>query len=292
MREPWRAASRTAPLLVALAVSTDALGDPAVDEKEVCSAAYENAQRSQKVGKLVTARDAFMRCAADTCPAVVRQECLGAIPDIEKAIPTVVFDAVNADGKQEVRVRVTEGGQLVAGTIDGRPVALDPGPHKFRFESENGTAAVADVVLLEGQQRRMVRAELSGDASASDDPPGKDTIEPETTRPFGVWPWVVTGVGGGVLVSGIVLFAVGTSEVSEAEETCGSDRSCGGDAAAAELGNAGNLKVNLGVGFMIGGGAVIAGGLLWQLIGNQSEPVTVTPVASDTFLGLTTQGTF
>ncbi|MGH7437563.1 MAG: hypothetical protein ACRENE_17945 [Polyangiaceae bacterium] len=78
-------------------------------------------------------------------------------------------------------------------------------------------------------------------------------------------------MGGGALVAvaGVVLFAVGSGDVSSAESACGGGHSCPvGDTADASKGNDGRTFETVGVIMMPVGAAAAALGLIWHF----SEP--------------------
>jgi hypothetical protein len=83
-----------------------------------------------------------------------------------------------------------------------------------------------------------------------------------------VAPWIVTGAGGAMVVTGGVLFLVGSGKVSSAESSCPNHKCPDGPSAQsnADKGNSGRSLETVGV--IVGGvglGAV-AGGLLWHFL--------------------------
>jgi hypothetical protein len=227
-------------------------------DRQTCVSTYEQAQQHQKGGRLVKALEAFNQCAQDNCPSVVRQQCALALPELEQSVPSVVFDASDADGNQVIDVRVDVDGALAASRLDGRAVSLDPGRHVVRFEAPGGRVVEQTIVMLEGQRRRPVRAQFGpGDEASGDE-----------QRPYGVVPWIVAGAGVTVAVVGLVVFVVGKNEIADAEESCPS-RACDNQALVDE-GNAGRSKSIAGKVLLGAGGALVAGGLIWQLAGNRA----------------------
>jgi hypothetical protein len=77
------------------------------------------------------------------------------LADVEKLTPTVVFGA-RAHGSEVTDVRVSVDGELVAARIDGKPIALDPGEHRFRFERAGETPVEQTSVVLAGEKERLV----------------------------------------------------------------------------------------------------------------------------------------
>lgn len=130
---------------------------PAADA--ACFDSYEKAQRLRKDGKLVDAQAQAVICAADGCPAMLRKDCKQWVAEIGKAIPTVTFRPTDEHGQDVVAAVVYVDDRKVADSIDGRPVPLDPGTHRFRFESGDRKAEVT-MELAAGESSRAVTATL------------------------------------------------------------------------------------------------------------------------------------
>jgi hypothetical protein len=130
---------------------------PAADA--ACFDSYEQAQRLRKDGKLVDARAQAAICAADGCPAMLKKDCKQWVAEIAKSIPTVTFRPTDEHGQDVVVAAVYVDDRKVADSIDGRPVPLDPGPHRFRFESgDRKTEVTVDVAA--GESNRAITATL------------------------------------------------------------------------------------------------------------------------------------
>ena len=262
-------------LIVAAVVASAASADAQPADRAACVTTYEQAQQHQKAGRLVKALEAFTGCAQDSCPSVVRQQCALALPELEQSVPSVVFDASDPEGNQIIDVRVDVDGALVASRLDGRAVSLDPGRHVVRFEGSAGRVVEQTIVLLEGQRRRPVRARF--DAQPSD-----SASDESGAPPYGPVPWIVAAAGVAVAGVGLVLFVVGQNDIGDAEDLC-QGRVCD-DADAVDLGNGGKTKSIAGKVLLGAGGALIAGGLVWQLAGNR------TPTSPNVSLSLQPNG--
>jgi len=100
-------------------------------------------------------------------------------------------------------------------------------------------------------------------ASAAVPPP----TPPPSEAPAGgesALPWVLVGVGGAAAVTGVVLYAVGSPDLSNADKAC-PDRHCNSPSAVSQ-GNSARDLVNVGGGLIGGGLAVAAAGLLWHFL--------------------------
>ena len=145
-----------------------------------CIAADTDGQSLRLAGKLLRARKRLAGCAAASCPAIVRDDCVERIADLEVAQPTVVFTATNGDGRSLAAVRLTVDGVVVANRLDGRPVPVDPGEHLFAFDALGRVGAQMRLTLYEGEKRvrhAVVLHTGSGDPVAAVPAP-----EPVATR--------------------------------------------------------------------------------------------------------------
>jgi len=126
---------------------------------------------------------------------------------------------------------------------------------------------------------------------------------PESGGGHTALPWVVVGVGGAALVAGVVLYAVGGPQISDAEKTCGTQHnSCPPGAAGANAiseGNNGRTLETVGVVVGAVGVAGVAGGLLWHFLEPASTSGTsgaastaLSPVVAPGYAGVAVGGHF
>jgi hypothetical protein len=108
-------------------------------------------------------------------------------------------------------------------------------------------------------------------------------------------PWVVVGVGGAATVAGVVILAVGVSDVSSADSACKTRMRC--DPAVADKGN--NGRALEPVGYAVGGVglAAVAAGLVWYFTETPSGAPTagflrVTPLVAPGYAGMSLGGAF
>src|SRR6185437_2334306 len=79
-------------------------GTAAADPK-VCIHAHATGQRESKAGHLKLASQLFTSCGSDeTCPDQLRKECADFLAEVTRTIPTVVFSALDENGKDLVNV--------------------------------------------------------------------------------------------------------------------------------------------------------------------------------------------
>jgi hypothetical protein len=149
--------NRRAFVLVATVTLTVLTARAAHADPKACSDASDRGQSLRNEGKLGAAKAAFTECAADACPAAIRKDCSSWSSELDAAIPTVVFGA-KLGGKDVTGVRVTMDGARLVDVLDGRPVAVDPGLHVFRFDIEGQTPIEKSVLVKQGEKNRALEA--------------------------------------------------------------------------------------------------------------------------------------
>jgi hypothetical protein len=113
-------------------------------------------------------------------------------------------------------------------------------------------------------------------------------------------PWIVMGVGLAAVAGGAIAYGIGTSKVSSAEATCGSDHvTCPATPAgtsAASDGNTGRTLDQVGVTVGSIGLAAVAAGLIWHLVERPSEKglasnhLRVSPLLAPSAAGISFEG--
>ncbi|HEY1695650.1 MAG TPA: hypothetical protein VGG39_25960 [Polyangiaceae bacterium] len=155
-----RASGRAWGLSLAAGVSLAAcmaFAPPArADDKEVCIRAVDRAQVARLDGKLREAREGFVTCARAVCPDAIRTDCTRWVTEVDASLPSVVFDAVWADGRDVDGLTVLVDGKPVTGAEKGRAVTLDPGEHAFRLEIPGAVPVEMHHLIREGEHNRIL----------------------------------------------------------------------------------------------------------------------------------------
>ncbi|MBK6513372.1 MAG: hypothetical protein IPG04_04420 [Polyangiaceae bacterium] len=208
----------TAMVRPALVAASLALLAPAVaaaaPTKQACVASYEQGQKLRAEGKLSAARSEFAVCAESTCPDLTKTDCATWLTEVDASLPTVTFFVTDPSGKDVSDVKVTVDGAVVAERLDGKSVALDPGPRKLRFERAGELAIDVEVVVREGEKNRRIEARF-GAATTQERPSGVAAVSPAA------WALGASGLVG-VAIFG-VLGGVALQEKSDADESCAPD---------------------------------------------------------------------
>ncbi|MBX3231883.1 MAG: hypothetical protein KIT84_11955 [Labilithrix sp.] len=235
-------------LLAGVLASPPALAAPKKDE---CIAAFDKGQRARREGHFKESTESLLVCSQQECPAVVRVDCAEVLRQVEAAQPTIVLKATDAKGADLTDVSVELNGDLVASSLDGRAIAVDPGKLTLVFKRAPWDPVTVNVMLAEAEKNRIVAVTLGPPAEPPPAMPPVRAIEPEPKRDLVGWivPGTFAAVGAGALAfAGIVRLGAG-SEADDLKARCGptcpeSDR----DRLSGEL-----VKANVLLGVGIGG---------------------------------------
>ncbi len=167
------------------------------DTTDACLQASDEGQVLRDQGKLIAARARFLTCARESCPRLVRTDCVTWLADAEARTPSVVLSAQDPEGHDTADVTVTLDGAPLADHLEAHGIPVDPGQHLFRFERAGSPPVDEAVILREGEQRRAVAARFRS--------PGEGAVG---SRPRPRRDVVTAAVAlGGVAVVGGSLFA-------------------------------------------------------------------------------------
>jgi hypothetical protein len=258
---------RIAPIALAAALLASAPAARAQDAS-ACIDASNQGLAMRKAGKLLDARKALVGCAVDACGADIKATCTQRVAEINDLLPSIILLAKDGAGNDLPGVTVTVDGVGPARPLDGQAMALDPGPHAFRFEAPGQAPVDKQFVLAEKQKDRREVVAIGAPAAAA---PVDTTSRPATspaTDSGSSWSTQKTFalVAGGVGVVGLGLGTVfgllASSKWSSAKTDCGSG--CGpGASAQSEKSDATTDATVSTVGFVIGGVGAAAAAVLW-----------------------------
>lgn len=244
-----------------------------------CVASYEEGQQLRAKGELSAARSEFLVCAESSCPEVTKNDCATWLGQVDTSLPTVTFVVLDAAGHDVTDVKISVDGNVLVEQLDGKAVAVDPGPHTLRFERPGDAPVDVEIVVREGEKNRRIEARLGGSSSPGAGGGGIDAVSPAA--------WALGAVGlVGVGIFG-ALGGIALSEKSDAEQSC-SPR-CGDDVVdsirtkfiAADVALTVGL-LSLGTGVAIG----IATGLGAGKDASGSASVFVTPTSGGVAAGV------
>jgi hypothetical protein len=253
-----------------LASSSAAIADSL--SKEACVDAHSRGQDVRDQGKITLARKLFLTCAQSGCPAAVQGDCARFADDLSNLQPTVNFVARDGYGNDLPNTTVYLDGMLVATTIDGKPVDVDPGNHVVKF-SNGGKDEVVTVVIGSGEKGRIVQARFgsaTSSASNSSSTQGAERTQPKARGPRTIHPKGSLGlaIAGGVIAVGGGAYAFyGRSQIpSQCQLSSHECAAPPGDPVFKKASDAAGV-MNLGIAIAGVGVATLAGGLVWYYAG-------------------------
>ncbi len=194
-------------------------------EVERCIADAQDGQAARDRGALIEARGRFRACAQKECPPAIRRDCASWLDAVERALPSIVVRARDADRRDVLEATVRVDGRVAASRLDGRPIAMDPGPHVVRVEAPAGAADVR-VVVRQGEQNRPVDLQVGGPraplvvATAPPRPLSPPVPEPRPPGGRATAGWIALGVGAAGLAGFAALGLHARSEVEDMRKTC------------------------------------------------------------------------
>jgi len=116
--------------------------------------------------KLRAERAQLLVCAHPSCPADIRKECARRVEDLNVQIPTIIFQAKDASGKDISAVNVTMDGEELAERLEGISISIDPGSHTFVFQTEGQPKLQEQLLIQEAEKDRRERIAFGVTAGA------------------------------------------------------------------------------------------------------------------------------
>lgn len=215
-------------MVFALVASAGALSRTASadDVKQQCIQANADAQTLRRESRLVAARHKLLFCAASRCPRLVRDDCAQRLDEVDRAQPTVIFDAHDRSGNDISVARVTLDGVELVDKIDGTASPVDPGEHTFIFEVPGQPDVTQRVVVKEEEKARhltfVIGAAPKTAPLAEAPPPPVDRPNASTGAAQRAVAWVATSVGVAGLATGGVFGILASRAKSDYLRHCGS----------------------------------------------------------------------
>jgi hypothetical protein len=269
-RNRFAGPTRPAVFLVATVLAMAPARTAAADAK-TCIRAHANGQRESKAGHLRLASQLFTSCGSDeTCPDQLRKECAEFLEAVKKTIPTVIFSALDEDGRDVSGAKVYSADDLLVDGLDGRAFEIDPGKYHLRFVLPGGETLTSDVVIREDDKGRLVQVKKEKTASSAPDaaPPAP------ANRTLGPAPWIAAGVAVAALGTGVTLGILGSgkeSDLDQCKPNCSSDL-------RSTYSSARGLLLGADIGF---GVAIVATGVAtWLFVSGLSHGDQAAPAPS------------
>lgn len=303
--------------LATMALIASTAAEAGATDVQACLASSEKGQRARANGKLREARESFLVCGNETCPAIVRRDCAQWTSELTTALPTVVFGAKDKGGRDLFDVTVVIDGETLVTKLDGKAVFVDPGRHTVEMKAA-GAPAVTDTILVkEGEKSRVVAVTFAlgeapnsgtggaggtggtgGGSSGSGSTGGSGGDKGEAGHT--IFPWIVVGIGGVGVVTGVVLVATTPARPGnciESTQTCQRLANQSDADFKADQEQAGKADSQPVLGWAITGigAAFVVGGLLWHFLeptGSATAKTKFVPWTTGQASGLALGGSF
>lgn len=173
--------------------------DGGTDRIVACLSSHENAQLARMGARFLASVRELNACSSPLCPEAVRTDCLLWSQELKLLIPTVIVIAEDDSGDM-AEARVLVDGKVIRESLDGRPIALDPGTHLIAVELPDGQTRGERIVLAEGERERRIIFNLKsvprGVASVGSHP--TRTIRPVPQAVYVLGATAIVGLGLGV----------------------------------------------------------------------------------------------
>jgi hypothetical protein len=256
---------------IAMGTAFALTGDPvyaAVPTTADCLTATESSVTLGDAHKLRAERAQLLTCAAASCPADIRKDCVSRAEEVSRQIPTIIFGAKDASGVDLNAVKVTMDGEELAERLEGTALFIDPGEHSFVFETTGQPPVTKKFTIQQAQKDRREWIVFGAPAPVPEIPPRLDVQNSEHEPPAApsgatgrrTVAWAVGGVGLASLAAGVAFVAIASGKRSDCSG------SGGGCQTLPDLNNynSGTTLLNTGYGLLIAGGAMTAAGfVLW-----------------------------
>jgi hypothetical protein len=265
------------PLALSIVLASMLASARASADVQACLSASEKGQRARSAGKLREAREQFLVCSSDGCPAMVRRDCAQWQSEVISTLPSVVLGAKDRAGRDLFDVTVSVDGEPLVKKLDGKSLPIDPGPHTFKFEMAGAPPVIERALVKEGEKTRVIAVTFAIGTPAEAPPPpapSQDAAEKPAPRPereHTVFPWIVVGLGVATLTTGIVVFVTSPELPSGCEKSSKTCTKQPGETAAAfatRQEQAGKSESQPTLGLLVGaaGLGVVGAGLLWHFL--------------------------
>lgn len=281
-------AARASSLILAVILWVPSAAAEPAEQKRACVAASTAGQIARDAGRLLEARRQLLFCARDACPSVVRKSCSEWLTDAEARQPSITLRVIDASGSDVADATVSVDGRPIE--LNGRPLALDPGPHEVTVARSGRQIANHKILLVERDRGRRVAIELPesptppGPHSSEAPLVGHDSDRDSATHAVPVGAWLLGGVG--ALSLGAFAY-FGFSAEKRHDDLKGS---CAPNCSDAQT-SAGRRDVVLADVSLATGAVAVLGAVAWAIFAQPSEGsarVAVTPLrdgAAATFSG-------
>jgi hypothetical protein len=266
-----------------LLLATGASAETPKETKARCIDANTQSQSFRRSGNFSGARAQLRICIDARCPKIVRNDCAQRLDELDRAQPTVVFDAKDPAGADLSAVKVTLDGNPWTERLDGTALPIDAGEHSFTFEVPGQPPVNRRLVLEEGEKGRREHIVIGVPKPlpprvvpappVSPPPPEPVRGGSGIGKPIGL---VVGGLGAAGIAAGAVFGLMTKAAIDRQKQECPSDGCDARPQALVDHDHALQYGLFSEIGF-VGGGVLLAGGAALFFLSRPGATVSATP---------------
>ena len=160
---------------------------------DACASTAEHAADLREGGHLRDAVSSFAVCARDECPKVVREDCRRGLQSINEDGPHLVARLRDTAGRDVLDAELSLDDTPLSPDARSRGVLVDPGTHIVKARRAGAVVSERTVVVAAADHLRTVDLALESAPTA---------MAPASVAKRSTVPWVVGGVGLGLLAIG------------------------------------------------------------------------------------------
>lgn len=210
--------------------------------------------------RLREARAQLEICSRDVCPRVARSDCrtwLAGMAEIQPSIVIAAHEVRGARARDIPSVRLIIDDTVVVPRTDSRPIDIDPGPHRLRFERPGAPLLEEEIDVVEGEKGRVIDVTWQ----APEAPPPATTPAPPAgpaSAPVPSSVYVLGALGLGALGAGTYFEVAGLSKRSQLDDSCRGTHTCAASDVdtARNLTRAGDATLGAGALLLLGAGII------------------------------------
>ncbi len=169
-----------------------------------CLDAHEQSQVARSDGRLMDARKQLLLCSRSSCPTLIQSDCARWFDEVEEMVPTLVV-AVRRGGEDVPKAELQIDGKVVANTLNGQELPVDPGPHEVIVTVPGEAKPLSrQIMVARGEKHRLVNFALEVPESERPASAATSAPAPEVPmhRPIPTLTYVLGGAAIGLAAGG------------------------------------------------------------------------------------------
>lgn len=137
------------------------------NEKMQCIEASDEGQDLRDANSYSLAQKAFVRCARKSCPEPIQRDCTDWLSEVNARFPSVRMVAKDETGSEVKALTVIVDGQSLAESVSNDLLAVDPGTHVLRIQSQGKFPVEVRISINPGEKAREIFVRLTSQEKSS-----------------------------------------------------------------------------------------------------------------------------